>query len=401
MIFINEFILIGALVILLSVVATKMLHNYAIPSLLIFIVLGILFGVDGIGKIEFNDYKLAGDICTIGLIFIMFYGGFGTSWKKTKPVLVPAVLMATFGVVITFLVTGLFCTYILKTSILEGLLIGAVVSSTDAASVFSIFRSKNVKLKGGLRPLLEMESGSNDPMAYLCTFIILTLMKGDPNVSILSILFKQIFFDLVIGFTLATICAVVLKFVKFELNGLNFIFVIGIALFSYSASKIIGGNGFLAAYTTGIILGNCKFTQKKVLQDQFDSLTLIMQIVIFFLLGLLSYPSMLGAVLTKSLLITICLLFIARPIATFVLLSWFNISLKKQVLISWCGLRGAASIVFAIFALNEGVALENDIFHIIFFVSLFSIMLQGTFLEKIAKKLNLTNDINRQKKETN
>ena len=387
-----EMMIIFALILIVCIVTSKALYKFGVPILLIFMVLGMLFGTDGIGKIAFSNYNMAQELCSLGLLFIMFYGGFCTNWSIAKPVAFRSVLMSTVGVIITAGFTGTFCYYIMETSLLEGLLIGSVVASTDAASVFAILRSQKLNLKGSLASILEVESGSNDPFAYLCTIVILTLMNNGGIETIIPVLIKQIVFGLVVGFVLAKGTVYFLRRANFDIDGFYPIFLIAIAILSFYFSEWIGGNGYLSVYLSGIILGNNKIPHKKSLIHFFDGISWIMQIMLFFMLGLLAFPSRLPSVFLTGIAISIFLIVVARPVATFSILSFFKVPIKEQVFISWVGLRGAASIVFAIFAVNYDVAVNSDIFHIIFFVALFSVAVQGTLLPKVAKILDLVDD---------
>ena len=360
--------------------------------LLIFIVLGMLFGSDGLVGIYFDNYELASTLCSLGLVFIMFYGGFGTNWKMAKPIAVPSVLMSSLGVVITAGLTGLFCHLVIKTTLLEGFLIGAIVASTDAASVFAVLRAQKLNLKGSLASLLEVESGSNDPIAYMMTLIVLTMLKSSGELSLVTvapIILRQIIFGLIIGFLLAKGTVYILRHSNFEVEGFYTIFVTAVAILSYSFSEFLGGNGYLSVYIAGIIIGNSKIPRKKSMFHFFDGVSWIMQIALFFMLGLLSFPSRLPHVTVTAVSISLFMILIARPLATFIILSPFKFTIKEKLFISWVGLRGAASVVFAIFAVTYGVNIENDIFHIIFFIALFSVAIQGTLIPKVASLLDL------------
>ena len=387
-----ELMIISGLVLLICITSSKMLYKFGVPMLLIFIVLGMLFGSDGIVGIYFDNYDLTSTLCSIALVFIMFYGGFGTNWKMAKPVAKQSILMSTFGVIITSLLTGVFCYFILNTSLLEGLLIGSIVGSTDAASVFTILRSQKLNLKSEIASLLEVESGSNDPIAYMMTLSIVMIMSSGLSWSIVPMILKQIIFGILLGAVLAKATVFIIRRANFELEGFYSIFIIAIAILAYALSEFIDGNGYLSVYIAGIILGNSKIPHKKSLVAFFDGISWIMQIMLFFMLGLLSFPSRLPQVIGVSILISIFMIFIARPIATHVILRGFKTPIKEQILISWVGLRGAASIVFAIFAITSGVPIENDIFHIIFFIALISVSVQGTLLPKVAQKLDLVDN---------
>lgn len=251
------YILLVAAIILICVVLNKMSSKLGIPMLLAFIVLGMLFGSDGIVKIPFDNYGIVEQVCSIALIFIMFYGGFGTSWKQAKPIAVNAVLLSSIGVIFTALLTGLFCYFLLGFDFLESMLIGAVISSTDAASVFSILRSKRLNLKDNTASLLEVESGSNDPCSYMLTVIILAMMSGDFSGGQLAyMVFAQVVYGITIGAGIALIATWCLTKIKFATDGFDTIFVFSMPLIAYAASTLLGGNGYLSTYILGIILGN-------------------------------------------------------------------------------------------------------------------------------------------------
>lgn len=381
--------IISAFVLLICITSSKVLYKFGVPILLIFIALGMLFGSDGIFGIYFANYELTKQLCSIALVFIMFYGGFGTNWSMAKPVAAQSVFMSTLGVVITAGLTGLFCFGFFNTTLLEGLLIGAIIASTDAASVFAILRSQKLNLKGSIASILEVESGSNDPCAYMLTIIILGLMRDVGAKAMIPMVLNQIIVGIVFAILLSKITVYILRNMKFEIEGFYAIFITAIAVLSYSLSEYFGGNGYLSVYISGIIIGNSKIIHKKSIFQFFDGVSWIMQIMLFFILGLVAFPSQIPSIAFEGIAISIFLVLIARPIATFSILSWFKVPFKQQLFISWVGLRGAASIVFAIYAVTYGVSIENDIFHIVFFIALFSVAVQGTLIPYIAKKLDL------------
>ena len=385
-------LLITAVVILICVFLNKLSGRLGIPALLAFILAGMFFGTDGVGKIPFDNYVMAEQICSIALIFIMFYGGFGTKWEAAKPVAVKAGLLSTLGVLFTAGLTGLFCHYVMKIGFLESFLIGAVVGSTDAASVFSILRSKRLSLKYGTDSLLEVESGSNDPCAYMLTAIILRLMEGGIGAGeMVYMVFAQVVYGVVIGTVIALVAARVLERVQFPTEGFDMVFVAAVALLAYALPSAIGGNGYLSVYLAGIILGNTEIPNKKGLVNFFDGITGLMQMLLFFLLGLLSFPSQFPHLIIPALAIALFLTFVARPLAVAVLLTPFGCGLKQQLFISWTGLRGAAAIVFAVMTVNSPAMTENDIFHIVFLIVLFSILVQGSLIPKAARMLDMIN----------
>ena len=390
--FMTTYLLITAVVIFACVFLSKVSSRLGIPMLLAFILLGMLFGSDGILKIPFDNYAFAEQICTVALIFIMFYGGFGTNWQQAKSVAVKAGLLSTAGVVITAALTGVFCHYALHIAWVESMLIGALIGSTDAASVFSVLRSKRLSLRYNTASLLEVESGSNDPCAYMLTVTFIAIAQGSASGGQIGLLIvKQMLFGILFGGLIAAAAVLLLKKIKFSTAGFDMVFVVGIAVIGYALPAVFGGNGFLSVYIVGIVLGNTEIRNKRNLVNFFDGLTGLMQMLIFFLLGLLAFPSRLPQVVLPALLIAVFLTFVARPVAVALVLTPFKGKISQQLLVSWAGLRGAASIVFAIMA-EMAVETENDVFHIVFMIVLFSILLQGSLLPLVAKKLDMIDE---------
>ncbi|QTQ12191.1 potassium/proton antiporter [Treponema parvum] len=394
------FLLITAAVIFLCVLLNKISSKLGVPMLLAFIILGMVFGSDGIFKIPFSDFAVSEKLCTVALIFIMFYGGFGTKWSAAKPVAVQSFLLATVGVVLTAVFTAFFCYFVLRFSFNESFLLGAVISSTDAASVFYILRSKKLNLRYNTASLLEAESGSNDPLSYMLTIIALSFLgasgggKGMSVPSLAYLIVSQLVYGAAFGLIAGKLAAVTLRKFKFADAGFDAAFVIALAVLSYSLPSLIGGNGYLSAYIAGLFLGNSNIPNKKSLVHFFDGITGLMQMLVFFLLGLLAFPSRIAGVVTVAMAVALFLTFVSRPLAVFFLLTPSRYPLRQQLLISLAGLRGAASIVFAVMALNSINAnspgiLQHDLFHIVFFIVLFSITVQGSLLPLASKKLKM------------
>lgn len=386
-------LLLGAIVIVACIIGNKISSRLGIPTLLFFIALGMLFGSDGLLKIEFSDYKFAEQICSSALIFIMFYGGFGTKWSEAKPVAGKSILLSTIGVLITAFLTGGFCHFILGMNVFEGMLIGSILSSTDAASVFSILRSQKLNLKYGTASMLEIESGSNDPSAYMMTIILLEAMSGQVSAGKIGYaIFSQLAYGIIFGVIIAFLTGWMLRNFSFATEGFDSILVVASALAAYAIPTLIGGNGYLSTYIAGILLGNQELSNKKSLVNFFDAFNGMMQMLIFFLLGLLVFPSELPKVLVPAILIALFLTIIARPIAVALLLTPFKAPLHQQAVISFAGLRGAASIVFAIMAAVSPSYGKDIIFHIVFCVVLLSILFQGTFLPFVARTCHMIDD---------
>lgn len=388
-------LLIIAAVILICLFAHRISGRFGIPMLLVFIGVGMLFGSDGIFKIPFDDYGLAETGCTVALIFIMFYGGFGTNWNKAKPVAIKSMLLSSLGVVATALLTGLFCHFALGMELIGGMLIGACLGSTDAATVFSILRSKRLNLKYNTASLLELESGSNDPFAYMVTMIVLSIMQGEGSAGQTALMLaRQLLFGAGGGFLIAGLAWLVLSKFKFGIAGLDSVFMVAVALLAYAAPASVGGNGYLSAYIVGIFLGNSSISGKRNLVHFFDGVTGLFQMLIFFMLGLLAFPSKLPEVVVPGLLIALFMTFVARPISVFGILAPFKCKLNQMLLVSWSGLRGVASIVFAIMASAATEFKEYDLFHTVFLTVLFSLLFQGSLIPFVAKKLNMLDSTN-------
>ena len=389
----ENILLLGSVLLFISIIASKTSFKLGIPTLVLFLVIGMLAGSDGPGGIYFNDPKMTQFLGAVALAFILFSGGLDTKMESIRPVLKTGIAMATVGVLITAITLGTFSAYILNISWKEGMLIGAIVSSTDAAAVFSILRSRSVGLKGVLRPLLEFESGSNDPMAYFLTISFIYLVQ-EPEATIASLIPKFLInmtVGAVCGFTFGKAMIWIVNKIHLEFEGLYPVLVLSLLFFTFSFTEQIGGNGYLAIYMAGIILGNSNFIHKKSLIKFYDGQAWLMQIVMFVTLGLLVFPSQIVPVLGPAVLISLFLIFLARPLSVFVSLSFAKgINFRKKLFISWVGLRGAVPIVFATYPLLAGVAYANTIFHIVFFISATSILLQGTTIPLVAKWLKVS-----------
>lgn len=384
-------ILIGSLLLLISILAGKTSYRFGVPTLILFLSVGMLAGSEGIGRIHFDDPQLAQFIGIVSLNFILFSGGLDTSWKTIKPVLWQGISLSTLGVLFTALSVGTFVWAITDFSIYEGLLLGAIVSSTDAAAVFSILRSKNLALKKNLRPVLELESGSNDPMAYFLTIAFLGLVVNQDQslISIIPLFLKQILIGLALGFLFGKLSKLIINRISLDFEGLYPVLAIALMFIIFSATDTLGGNGFLAVYLSGVYLGNQDLIHKKTIMRFYDGVAWLMQIVLFLTLGLLVYPTHVVEVLGIGMLISAFLILIARPIGVFLSLSFFRMKMRRRWYVSWVGLRGAVPIVFATYPLLAGVEKAEMIFNVVFFVSLSSVLVQGTTLTTVAKWLHV------------
>lgn len=388
----ENILLIGSILLFVALIAGKTSYKFGVPGLILFLAIGMLAGSDGFGGIYFDNPRTAQFIGIVALNFILFSGGLDTGWQTVKPILWQGISLSTLGVMITALSVGLFVWAVTDFSIFEGLLLGSIVSSTDSAAVFSILRSKNLALKGHLRPTLELESGSNDPMAYILT-IVFTGLVINQNSSLLSIIpmfLRQLLLGGLLGFAFGKIGTFVINRIRLDYEGLYIVLLIAIMFFSFSATDFIGGNGFLAVYICAFYLGNQELIHKKKILKSFDSFAWLMQIVLFITLGLLVFPSQVIPVIGTGLVISIFLILIARPISVFICLLPFKVQQRSRWFISWVGLRGAVPIVFATYPLIAGADKANMIFNIVFFISITSVLIQGTTLPLFAKLLHLT-----------
>ena len=356
-------IILVALVLIMCIAADKFSGRFGMPALILFIGIGMLFGCDGIAGIEFDNFTMTEYICNIALGFIMFYGGFNTKWKTARPVAVKAVLLSTCGVILT-----------------------------DAASVFAILRRKKLNLKDGVASLLEIESGSNDPIAYMLTVIGIYILNGDNLIKVPYVIFAQIVYGVLIGIGLAVAAIYVLTRTDIIVNGLDTIFILAVVLLGLGLSQLVGGNEFLCIYLFGILLGNSRIRNKGNIVPFFDGVTTLAQIVIFFMLGLLSYPHRFLTIIPISIAIAVFLTFIARPAVVFAILKPFKCSVRQCLLVSWAGLRGASSIVFSIVIMAGGSVMSKDLFNIVFMISLLSVAIQGTLLPAVSRRLDMIDE---------
>lgn len=391
MISIEYILLIGSALILASIAIAKLSDNLGVPALLLFLGIGMLAGSEGPGGISFDDPGLAQSIGVIALVFILFAGGLDTHWRGVRPVFWQATSLATIGVLLTAIAVGVFASTVLHVSVLTGLLLGAIVSSTDAAAVFSVLRSRNVSLKGQLRPLLELESGSNDPMAVFLTIGLIEILgKGEASTGSLAVSFVvQMGLGAALGIGLGKVFVFALNRLKLAAEGMYPVLALSFAALVYGLTTTLGGSGFLAVYAAGLTAGSSEFVQKRSLLRFFDGLAWLSQIAMFLTLGLLVYPSRIVPVAGMGLLASVFLMFVARPLSVFVSLLLTKLGWREKTLVSWVGLRGAVPIVLATFPLIAGVPDADMIFHVVFFIVLTSTLLQAWSIPAVARALRL------------
>ena len=350
-------LLVIALLLLTGIIASKTSGKLGVPVLALFLAVGMLAGSEGLGGINFDNAKMAQSLGIFALTFILFSGGLDTKWEMVKPVMWQGIMLSTFGVMITALTIGYLLYLLTEFTFSEGLLLGAIVSSTDAAAVFSILRSKNIGLRGRLRPLLEFESGSNDPMAFFLTILMVSFITGasESPWNIFPLFFQQMIIGGIIGIIAGKLMVWMINKIKLEHDGLYPVFVMALVLLTFSASSLVNGNGFLAVYLAALILGNSKFIHKKSLMKFFDGQAWLMQIIMFITLGLLVFPSRMVPLIGIGLLISFILIFIARPLGVYLSLLPFKMKTREVAFISWVGLRGAVPIVFATYPMLANV----------------------------------------------
>ncbi|MFC6591792.1 potassium/proton antiporter [Deinococcus lacus] len=383
-------LLILGLLLLVSLVVGRVGGRLGIPGLLLFLGVGMLAGTDGLG-IEFGDYTLAQGMGTAALCFILFQGGLSTDWAETRPVVARGLALATFGVLVTAGVMAAFSHFVLGLPWLIAWLLGAIVSSTDASAVFSVLKERQLALKGDLAPLLEFESGGNDPMAVFLTIGILTLIEY-PELGvggILPLFAKQMVLGAVLGFGLGRLGLRLLRRLPLQFEGLYPVLTIAIALIIFSGTALAGGSGFLAIYIAGVILGNATFPHKRSLISFHDGLSWLMQVLMFLTLGLLVNPHELLPTAGAAMLAALVLVFAARPLAAFLALLPFGMPLQHISMVAWVGLRGAVPIVLATFPLMAGLPEAQTLFNLVFFMVLTSVLLQGTTLASAASWLGV------------
>lgn len=392
----GNILLIGSILLFGSILAGKAGSRFGIPALLLFLGVGMLFGSDGLVGIQFDSPTLTQFVGMMALSVILFSGGMDTSFSEIKPVLGPGVLLATLGVFITAGITGFFIYLISgKLMLTESFLLAAVMSSTDSASVFSILRSKKQGLKQRLRPLLELESGSNDPMAYMLTILLIQIIKtGDISIwGSIWMFLKQMSIGAVAGFLLGHLAVRVINRINIDNRSMYGILLLAFTFFIFSITDTIYGNGYLAVYIAGLVVGNNKIVFKRSITTFFDGFAWLFQIVMFLTLGLLVNPSELIDVIEIGLMIGVFMILVSRPISVFLCMAPFKgFTFKGRLYTSWVGLRGAVPIIFATYPLIAGIENANLIFNIVFFITILSLLIQGTTVSSMANLLKLSTE---------
>lgn len=394
----ENILLLGSILIFSAIIISKTGYKLGVPSLLVFLVVGMLFGSDGLG-LHFENAKQAQFIGMVSLSVILFTGGMDTKMKEIKPVLLPGLLLSTLGVLVTTALTGLFIYYIshetgfdINLSLIVSMLLAATMSSTDSASVFNILRTQKINLKQNLRPLLELESGSNDPMAYMLTIVLISLATstGASVGQIAADFAIQFVVGSLAGFFMGKLGVLIINKIRLNNSSLYPILLLSIVFFTFTITDMLKGNGYLAVYISGAVVGNAKIASRRETQTFFDGFTWLSQIIMFLALGLLVNPHELLGVAPVAVLIGLFMMLVARPASVFLcLLPFKSLGLKAKTFTSWVGLRGAVPIIFATYPVVADIDGADQIFNIVFFITLLSMIIQGSTISLTAKKLNL------------
>lgn len=395
----ENILLVGSVLIFTSILISKTGYRFGIPTLLLFLLVGMAFGSDGLG-IQFNSASDAQFIGMMALSIILFSGGMDTRYSDIKPVLKQGILLSTVGVLVTTLLTGLFIYFLsnhtqanIELTLLVSLLLAATMSSTDSASVFSLLRSQRMNLKYNLRPMLELESGSNDPMAYMLTIVLIQVIGSGSNfdiVIILKDLFLQFLFGGVLGYAFGKFSVWLINKIELSNSSLYPILLLSIIFITFTLTDLVKGNGYLAVYIAGMIVGNARLAYRKETNTFMNGLTWLFQIIMFLTLGLLVNPHEMTDIAVTALLIGIFMILIARPVSVFLcLLPFKGISNKARIFISWVGLRGAVPIIFATYPVIAQIPGSNQLFNTVFFITLLSLIIQGMTISKMARWLKL------------
>ncbi len=395
----ENILLIGSVLIFTSILISKTGYRFGIPTLLLFLLVGMLFGSDGLG-LQFNSAEDAQFIGMMALSIILFTGGMETKFTDIKPVLKEGIVLSTVGVLLTTLLTGLFIFYIsvwnstnIELTFMVSLLLAATMSSTDSASVFSLLRSQRMNLKENLRPMLELESGSNDPMAYMLTIVLIQVISSGSSLSI-GLLIKDLLVQFLIGGALGYSMG---RFMSWLINKLGLsnsslysILLLSMVFITFTTTDMLKGNGYLAVYIAGVVVGNMKLSYRKEINTFMNGLTWLFQIIMFITLGLLVNPHEMLDTAVVALLIGVFMIVVARPLSVFAcLLPFRGISAKAKLFVSWVGLRGAVPIIFATYPVIAQIEGSHQLFNIVFFITLLSLVIQGMTISSVARWLKL------------
>lgn len=395
----ENILLIGSVLIFSSIIISKTGYRFGIPTLLLFLLVGMIFGSDGLG-LQFNSARDAQFIGMIALSIILFSGGMDTKFQDIKPVLKPGIVLSTVGVLLTTVLTGVFIYFLsglthtnIELTMMASLLLAATMSSTDSASVFSLLRSQRMNLKENLRPMLELESGSNDPMAYMLTIVLIQIISSGSELSLAVVgrdLLVQFLIGGSVGYAFGRFAVWLVNRINLSNSSLYPILLLSIVFATFTITDLLKGNGYLAVYIAGVIVGNARLVYRKEINTFMNGLTWLFQIIMFLSLGLLVNPHEMLDIAAVALLIGLFMIVIARPVSVFAcLLPFRNISNKARLFVSWVGLRGAVPIIFATYPVIAGIEGSQQLFNIVFFITLLSLVVQGMSISSFARWLHL------------
>lgn len=395
----ENILLIGSVLIFSSIIISKTGYRFGIPTLLLFLLVGMLFGSDGLG-LQFNSARDAQFIGMMAMSIILFSGGMDTKYQDIKPVLKPGIVLSTVGVLLTTVLTGVFIYFLsglthtnIELTMMASLLLAATMSSTDSASVFSLLRSQRMNLKENLRPMLELESGSNDPMAYMLTIVLIQIISSGSELSLAVVgrdLLVQFLIGGSVGYAFGRFAVWLVNRINLSNSSLYPILLLSIVFATFTITDLLKGNGYLAVYIAGVIVGNARLVYRKEINTFMNGLTWLFQIIMFLSLGLLVNPHEMLDIAAVALLIGLFMIVIARPVSVFAcLLPFRNISNKARLFVSWVGLRGAVPIIFATYPVIAGIEGSQQLFNIVFFITLLSLVVQGMSISSFARWLHL------------
>lgn len=393
-------LLVGSILLFVSIMVSKTGYRFGVPALLLFLVVGMLFGSDGLG-LQFHNAREAQFIGMVALSVILFSGGMDTKLADIKPVLAQGIVLSTAGVLLTALLTGLFIFWLsgmswtnIHFALLPSLLLAATMSSTDSASVFAILRSQKMNLKHNLRPMLELESGSNDPMAYMLTIVLIQfiLSSGMDTASILGSFAVQFLIGGAAGYLLGKLAVWAINRLNIDNHALYPILLLSFVFFIFSFTDLLKGNGYLAVYLAGMMVGNNKIANRREIYTFMDGLSWLFQIIMFLCLGLLVNPHEMLEVAAVALLIGLFMIVVGRPLSVWLCLLPFGkrVNTRSMLFVSWVGLRGAVPIIFATYPVVAGVEGASVIFNVVFFITILSLITQGTTISCVARALGLS-----------
>lgn len=395
----ENILFLGSLLVFVSILISKTSYRFGVPTLLLFLIVGMVFGSDGVG-LQFHNAGTTQFVGMLALSVILFTGGMDTKISDIRPIMTQGLILSTVGVVLTTVFVGLFAWALtnftplpFEFSLLTSMLLAAMMSSTDSASVFNLLGSQRMNLKENLKPMLELESGSNDPMAYLLTLLLIQLIGSTDDWSASSIainLVVQFAVGTLIGFAIGKASAWLINRIQLNNQSMYSVLLLSMVFISFTLTEMLQGNPYLAVYITGVVIGNERLVNRKEMNTFMNGLTWLAQIVMFLTLGLLVNPTELVDILLIATLIALFMIFVARPLTVYLcLLPFRDMSNKARLFVSWVGLRGAVPIIFATYPILADIPQAHTLFNIIFTITLISLLLQGMSISWMAKRLNL------------